>query len=467
MRRGFWLQLIAISVFFTALSATISMLVFQSVSAKALQESRKNAYLFLANIVESAPYAEGLRRYENFRSDSPTIGRSIWIISESGQVYGSNTSEPPPVAWQQIPKPQRRHEISAKTSGFRNFADLILVRLDKPDPIYLLVRPEKDTPNRAIAGAEVTIFLLGLFGTSLAGLTMIFVYLRRTSTEAKKVISQLHAGDLHARFVIRKFDEIGNLKLDFNAMADEIERLVARVQVTESTRRNLLQELSHDLRTPLTSLRTSVETLAQFRDKMTPAQQQEMLGLAQSELNYFVHLLEDLFFIADLAEPSYKKSLESVDMQAMCAAEVHARAVTQPRLRWHIQNKTDGDARIEGDAHLLLRMLRNALDNAAKFASEHVEVVLSGDAQTVQISIEDDGPGIGPDAMQSFGRRRKHRIQSNASQPNLSLGLGSVIISAIAELHGGAVSIANRETSIDAKNGTKLIIELPCHAHAH
>lgn len=91
---------------------------------------------------------------------------------------------------------------------------------------YFLVRPEKDTPNRALVELEIKILLLGLFITTFAGLAMIFVYLRRTSQEARQVIAQLHGGQLDARFTIRKFDEISNLKLDFNAMADEIEQLV-------------------------------------------------------------------------------------------------------------------------------------------------------------------------------------------------------------------------------------------------
>lgn len=464
MTRGFWLQLLAISVFFTALSGAVSLFVFQRVSSAASTESRRNTYLFLANIVESAPYAEALQRYERFRSDSPSVGRSIWILSGDGIVYAANTTEPPPAEWMQFPKPQHRHEIFAKIPGFSQFADLVLVKLDKPDPTYLLVRPEKNSPNKTIAGAEVTVFLFGLFGTTFAGLTMIFAYLRRTSKEARQVIEQMRHGDLHARFAIRTFDEIGNLKLDFNAMADEIERLVARVQVTERTRRNLLQELSHDLRTPLTSLKTSIETLTQYREKMTTAQQQELLVVAQSELDYFMHLLEDLFFIADLGEPSYKKSLELVDMPALCAAEVRARTLAQPHLQWQLQDRTGSDAKVEGDPLLLLRMLRNSLDNAAKYAKERVNITLVADTEFVQICIEDDGPGIGADASQSFGTRRKHRIPSDSAVASLSLGLGSVIIKAIVDLHGGDVKIASLAANAELRTGTVLTIRLPRHA---
>lgn len=454
MRRAFWFQLIAISIFFTLLSGIISVLIFQSVSAKALQETRRNAYLFLANILESAPFDQSLPQYERFRADSGNIGRSIWILSESGHVLASNTKEAPPPSWELIPKPLARHEISAQIPQFRNFADLVLVRLNKPDPTYLLVRPEKDTPNRAIAGAEITIFLVSIFITTLSGLAMIFAYLRRTSREAKQVILQLHGGNLSARFDIHRIDRIGSLKLDFNAMADEIERLVARIQITENTRRDLLQELSHDLRTPLTSLKTSIETLVQFRGKMTVTQQQEMLSVAQTELIYFTHLLDDLFFIADLAEPTYRKTQETVDLVEMCEMEIQARISSSSNLQWQWVDKTDNTAFVEGDRHLLLRMLRNCLDNASKFASTMVAVTLINEKGVVSLSIEDDGPGIESEALKFFGTRRKSRIQSSTS--NISLGLGSVIITAIAQLHGATVSISNRRTKLDGATGTIL-----------
>lgn len=466
MNRAFWLQLLGISVLFTTLSATVSFVIFRSASAPVSQESRRNVYLFLANILESAPYPEAMQRYEHFHADSPTIGRTIWVLSPDGTVYASNTREAPPPEWRQMSKPQHRHEFSTRIPGWGYFADLILVRLDKPEPTYLLVRPEKDTPNKALAGVEFSIFILALVGTSFAGATMIVVYVRRTSKEARRVMARLHEGDLQARFPIRKFDEIGNLKLDFNAMADEIERLVVRLRDTESARRNLLKELSHDLRTPLTSLRTSIDTLAYCRQQMSAEQQQEFLHVAQSELEYFVRLLEDLFLIADFAEPGYKSTPESTDLRSIANAELHARQVAQPTLNWSLHCEASADVNIECDRHLILRLLRNALDNAGKYANSRVDITLTAQSDAVQIDIADDGPGIEPEALKSFGERRKHRLHSGAAQSDLSLGLGSVIMKAIANLHGGTVQIAVRNggaTHVTATHvtGTVLTCKLP------
>jgi signal transduction histidine kinase len=473
MKRFFWLQLVAISLVFTLLSSTVAVLIFQHVAAGALLESRKNAYEFLANILESAPYQQSLEFYEQLRSESQTVDRSIWVVSDTGQVLASNTSEAPPPDWLTLPRPQKRHEISVKSAEFHHFADLVLLRLGAPepstkagsnepeDPVYLLVRPEKDTPNRAIANAEIVVFVLSLFGTSLAGLTVLFIYLRHTSREARKVIQQLHAGDLGARFEIQKFDEIGNLKLDFNAMADEIETLVEKIKKSEKTRRDLLQELSHDLRTPLTSLKTSVETLREFRRKMSDAQQMELLTVAQSELNYFVRMLDDLFFIADLPEPGYNETREIINLYDLCEDAVHARAIAQPKVHWSLQDKTGQDAYMEGDAHLIVRLLRNCLDNAVKHASYQVTLTLTADAQQLYLDIEDDGPGMDAETAKMFGKRRKQRIQQGIADTNLSLGLGSVIIQTVTEAHGGKLNISNRRATTASESGAILRFSFP------
>src|SRR6185437_14301757 len=118
--------------------------------------------------------------------------------------------------------------------------------------------------------------LVFLFGVSiLIAMVITYFYLRKKSGEARVVLAKLEKGDLRARFEIKRLDEIGSLMVDFNRMASEIERLVHRIQETETARKILLEELSHDLRTPLTSLNTSVDTLNDHWEEMPREEQQE------------------------------------------------------------------------------------------------------------------------------------------------------------------------------------------------
>jgi signal transduction histidine kinase len=468
IKGGFWWRMLAVSLLITLVSAGISLIIFHQASAPVSQESRRNVYLFLANIMESAPYPEALRAYERFHADSPSIGRSIWVLSDDGRVLASNSGEAPPAEWLTMARPQVRHAMTVKVPRFGYFADLVLVRLDKVEPTWLLVRPEKGTPNKTLAGVEFELFFLSLLGTAFASFAAVFFYLRHTSTEARQVMARLHAGELDARFPIARVDQIGSLKLDFNAMADEIERLVKRLTASEAARKQMLAELSHDLRTPLTSLRTAIETLKLYRAQMSAEQQDECLRVAESELIYFVRLLEDLLLIATVSDTTRPEPAPLIDAKAILERETGTRRTTHPTLDWRFTSRLTSDTQasvpLAMQEQIFLRMLRNALDNAAKYARSRVDIVLTCDAGKVRLQIDDDGPGMDDEARKQFGQRAQRRKlrsdgDGSSADPSLSLGLGSVIIRAIVEAHGGCLEL--RSPSDRANTGTSLLISLP------
>src|SRR5262249_45941559 len=152
--------------------------------------------------------------------------------------------------------------------------------------------------------------IMVLVGIAVA-LLMIFRSLRDHVVSADHVISELQRGNLKARFPIERLDEIGAAKMRFNAMADEIERLVERLRSAESSRNNLLQELAHDLRTPVASLQSILESVFSMA-KMEP-DVAELAELARKEVEYMGHLVEDLLLLAQLSEPSYRPNTQAVD----------------------------------------------------------------------------------------------------------------------------------------------------------
>ena len=459
--------MLILSLLITLVSSLIGLTALRWITRSANNEGRKNIYLFVTNVLESAPYAESLKMIELFRAESPSLASSIWVISADGHVYATNTTQPLPPAWKTIPLPRQPHELTAKKGMLGLFAQITIVKLRAPQPTFLVVQPSETRPLKTAVYLQITIFVLGLFGTASGGLGMTFLYLRRTSLEAKDVISRMHSGDLRARFNIRKLDEIGSLKLDFNAMADEIERLLLRVRKTETARKNLLRELGHDLRTPLTSLRTSVETLMSYREHMSDAQQLEFMTVIQSELNYFVRLLEDLFFIADIAEPASAKAWDAIDLAALIRAELQSRQLMQPHLRWHYDDTGATATCVAGDGHLLQRLLRNVFDNASRYARSTITVSLENRGRALILTIADDGEGMSRAAIANFGTRRKHRVQSGVDNANLSLGLGSVIIKTVVELHRGELCIESGALDPGQPPGTRFVIAFPDPGTAH
>lgn len=100
-------------------------------------------------------------------------------------------------------------------------------------------------------------------------------------------------------------------------------------------------------------------------------------------------------------------------------------------------------------------MLRNALENAFSFATQVVRIEVKWDENEVRLVIEDDGPGLTPDAIARFGVRRATRFLGETSEGRLSVGLGSVILKTVAQIHRGDVIAGNRNAS-NGKTGARI-----------
>jgi K+-sensing histidine kinase KdpD len=327
--------------------------------------------------------------------------------------------------------------------------------------------------KRRPPGAGGPLFLTPIiltFGTVVIALaialSLIFYYLRKKSLEARQVLARLESGDLKARFKIERFDQSAGLILDFNRMAEEIEKLVMRLHTVESTRKNLLQELGHDLRTPLTSMNTAFETLKNYSDKMSGGDKQEMYDLISSEISYFKELLEKLITIASLDEPHYKKETEIIDVKELLAGELRTRvSASDKKIEWSLL-ETGSRTLVVGDVHLILRLFKNALDNAARYANHAVRVEIQNVDSFLQVRVIDDGSGLSEKNLQSFGTRRDYHGRQKDSKAHFSLGLGSVIMKTIAELHSGTIQIENLGSE-GRVQGAMLTIRLPLVRSGH
>lgn len=462
MSRALWLRFFGAGVFFALVISALDLLLVREVAGGPSAEVQRSVYLFVARLVEEQPYAESVRRVARLRTDSPAMPLQLWVLSETGQVLAASTADAPPPRLLGLARPARVHGIATYGRFFSGAPAGAIVRLEAPAPTYLLVR-NPGIPGRHTFRTLLLLFIASLIGAILLGLSLVLVYLRGRSAQARQVIQQLEAGNLSARFAADRLDAIGRLMVDFNRMADEIERLVTRLQATERTRRELLQELGHDLRTPLTSLRTAIETLAAHGDAMPAAERAEFFGVVSGELEYFGKLIEDLFFIAEIDEPRYRKNAERIALAALLAAEIQSAQGKAAARGIRFDLKTDcatpEQATIMGDAYLIARLFRNVFDNAVRFARSEVRVAVAAHPERVAITVDDDGPGMAPEAMAAFGLRRSRRIAAGAGC-RASLGLGSVIIRTIVALHDGQLQVASRATD-PALAGTRLTITLP------
>lgn len=339
----------------------------------------------------------------------------------------------------------------------------VIVRLPGEPAVYLLNEMKWKAPPRGGTWTPLIVLIITILLGALAALLLIYRSFDGMVALADQVITELQNGNLKARFPIRRSDEIGQAMMRFNTMAEEIERLVEQVRQIERSRMTLLQDLAHDLRTPVASLRTLIETLNLQRAKLPGETQDEILRLAQAEVGYFEKLVEDLLFLARVGEPRYQVGHDRVDIARLIREEgnnARSRAGSSPhKIEVEIRG-ADGAGEVLGDEQLLRRMLRNGIENAKSFAKSKValrwEVAPDG---KLEIRIEDDGPGFSSEVLESYGERRISRRLEQSQEGRISLGLGSVIMKTVVRAHGGELRASN-DSSLGA-SGAQVHIRLP------
>mgnify|MGYP000977521561 CR=1 FL=1 len=289
------------------------------------------------------------------------------------------------------------------------------------------------------------------FLAAALSLFWLFSMMRKKAREASSVITAIKNGDFGQRMPIDRLDEVGHMMQEFNRMADEIETALTSLKRSEAARTLLLQELAHDLRTPIASLKGLIETLDLRGEQIQGPAKKELFGLTYREIEYFSRLVEDLLFLAQVQDPRYFNKSQTIQLDEMVRDEAeHFR-----HLGKSIVVEASRPMTVAGDHLLLRRMLKNAIQNAVSFAHSEVKIRLSEQDSFAQIEVNDDGPGFKPESLRGFGEKRGTRRLDADDNSRLSVGLGSVIMKTAAELHGGKLSATNTDV------GARLTILIP------
>jgi signal transduction histidine kinase len=279
---------------------------------------------------------------------------------------------------------------------------------------------------------------------------MIWLLVGRTLRPVESIraeVAEISGGNLDRRVVAPSTDdEISRLAHTMNAMLDRIEASAER-------QRRFVADASHELRSPLTRIRTELEVdLAHPTTADLTATHRSVLD----ETEGMQRLVEDLLVLArhdesiDIATDS--SAFELLDLDDIVLRETQ-RVSTTTTVR--IDSHAVSAAQIAGNESQLERLVRNLLDNATHHASTTMSVSLVEIGSSAVLTVSDDGPGI-PADQRRIVFERFTRLDSSRTARDGGTGLGLSIALVIAERHGGSIVVDPDHTP-----GARLVVELP------
>ena len=240
-------------------------------------------------------------------------------------------------------------------------------------------------------------------------------------------------------------DEIEKLEQGFAALANCVSAHVAARERAETSRRELMGNISHDLRTPLAALQGYLETLQMKDAALSPAQRERYLEVAMRRAARLNTLIGSLFELAKLDAGEAKPQLEAFSLAELVQDEVQQFALAAQTKGVQLQTQLPDDLpMVWGDIGLIERALENLLDNALRHteAGGAVCVALApcqeNGRRCARVQVRDSGAGIAPEILPHIFER-----SFRANSTDQGAGLGLAITKRILELHGSSVEVSS------------------------
>ncbi|MCH8061869.1 MAG: HAMP domain-containing protein [Chloroflexi bacterium] len=267
----------------------------------------------------------------------------------------------------------------------------------------------------------------------------------------------LAEGDLSARVSATSSDEVGDLANIINTMADKLEQAFHRQTELEQARKDLIASVSHDLRTPLASMRAMVEAISDGVVSDTETVQQYCANI-KNEVEHLTILIDDLFELSRLDSGTLELQLQpsSVDdILSTVLIGMQAEAATHSlELRSELNDELEP---VMADSHKIQRVLYNLAQNAIRNTPADGTILMEAKdiGEMIRIDVADTGRGIAEEDLDKVFDRF-YRGEKSRSREYGGAGLGLAIAKGIVEAHGGRIWV---ESALGA--GSRFSFSLP------
>lgn len=459
---GAYIVLIIIAIFI--LNFFVSVKLQDYYEEKITERLRTNSLLAadILNALPSSAFFEG-----KIRDLANKLGARVTIINKEGKVLGDSEED-----WRFMEDHGDRPEIvEAMKSGYgeiMRFSDTlgfnmkyVAVPIGVNEGSIGVVRLA--LPLSEIRSELRVIYRVVLFGGIVAVFIALLVgyFVSRSITrpivQMTDIAESISKGDFSKKARVRTDDELGALAKSLNKMADELESQLESLKKLNRVRTDFVANVSHELKTPLTSIMGFIETLEDgaLYDKENG---ERFVSIIKKHTERISSIIDDLLSLSELELGKDRIKKEEFDLKKLVDELLlgfgHMLSVKKHALDADFKGK---DFTIRADKDRIEEVFVNLVDNAIKYTNDggRITVKLTENEEGFLFEIEDTGVGIPEDQLDRVFERF-YRVDKTRSRQLGGTGLGLSIVKHIVQLHDGKIDI---ESNID--KGTKISITLP------
>ncbi|MBC8043693.1 MAG: HAMP domain-containing histidine kinase [Rhizobacter sp.] len=356
------------------------------------------------------------------------------------------------------------------------FSAALLPNRDGSPYGYLYIILSGEDYTRAVAATRegfvfavlVRTLIVSLFAAVIIGLFVIY-FLTGDLRELTLFVRSIQGGDFSRRLAVSSKGDLAELAAAFNDMSGKVETSIAKLTSTDALRRELIANVSHDLRTPLASIEGYLETILMKENFLNESEREHYLQIILKNTRSLSRLVAALFELSKLEANQITVHAEAFSITELVQDILSGFRVQADGHGAVLTSRFDTDLPfVYGDISLIERVIRNLVDNAIRYGGHsgsgegcNVLVLVSRpDDRHLRISVSDSGSGISeaelPYLFDRFYRSDTVRVKGRGGS-----GLGLTIAKKITELHGSDLTVRSRE-----HQGTAFSFDLPVHIEA-
>ena len=465
---------ITISVALVALALSVLLsLTTLTVARRTLVADREDtlSQRALSNAATVAGAVGGTANLQSLLSSLPDAGKPSVVTVDRTTGRRASFSLDPRIGAESLPQALRERVLTAQRTGIMRFrlAGRTLVAVGVPlsdRGAYFEVNDLGDI-NSGLQTLALTLLLATGLTTVVGGLLGWWAsrYALSPLNRIGEAAEDVALGRLDTRIDYTQYagdPDLAPLVANFNAMVSAMETRIDRDA-------RFASDVSHELRSPLTTLNASIEVLRNNREEL-PDRAQQALDLLTSDMERFTQLVEDLLEISRFDAGAVRLELEAVALVPTVENAVRSMSVRPVPV---VADPELATTVLACDKRRLLRILANFLDNAEKYAGGATAVLVDryepepdpdADPQdedvppTVRITVEDSGPGVGESERGQIFDRFNRGTQGGSRGGDSGVGLGLALAAEHARLQGGEVWV---EPRTDGETGARFVLELP------